>query len=135
MAKSKTKSTKKVKDTDCFFYIKPKKKEVVEQDQFFTLTGDQDFFDKDKNPCAKKDSDKVLARKIGSIRQIKIGPNGHVFNPVGLYSEKDANKFNKQKGRFEYQYRRVNKEVFDNYVNFLRTKNVAWIRLTERGLI
>ena len=37
-------------------------------------------------------------------------------------------------GKNEYNFSKVNQRVFDMYLNFLRTKNIAWLNNAEREL-
>ncbi|NDB58966.1 hypothetical protein EB001_10995, partial [bacterium] len=65
---------------------------------------------------------------------IKIGTYGKVFNPIGMYSEGQNNKFLSKIGRQEWQFKEVNEKTFDLYLNFLSTKNIAWLSNAEREL-
>lgn len=64
---------------------------------------------------------------------IKIGENGRVFNPYGLYTEGMETK--QRVGRPTWKFRSVNRDCFNNYVTFLRTKNEVFLRHAERDLI
>jgi hypothetical protein len=35
-------------------------------------------------------------------------------------------------GRPEWEFKETTKQVFDKYINFLKTKNVAWLNNAER---
>jgi uncharacterized protein YigE (DUF2233 family) len=66
---------------------------------------------------------------------IKIGIYGKIYNPIGLYSEGKAKKFLSKIGKNEYNFDRVNEKVFNMYLNFLKTKNLAWLNNAERELV
>jgi hypothetical protein len=51
-----------------------------------------------------------------------------------MYSEGQNNKFLSKIGREEWQFKEVNEKIFDLYLNFLSTKNIAWLNNAEREL-
>lgn len=63
---------------------------------------------------------------------VKIGDHGKLFNPYNLLSVGSERK--QSMGRSLWRMKRVTQEVFNDYVNFLRTKNELYIRLAERKL-
>lgn len=107
--------------------------------EYFTLLGDHDFLDENKRPRAEEETSKVVA-KAASVDDrptryyIKVGAYGKVFNPIGLYSEGKSTKFLAKIGRKEFEFKEVNQKVFDFYVNFLSTKNLAWLNNAEREM-
>lgn len=108
-------------------------------EKLYTVLGDHDFIDEDNNPRIKKSLNKTLAKSIesnGTIKYlIKIGQYGQIYNPMGMYSEGQNNKFLAKIGRNAWEFKEVNQQIFDMYINFLRTKNLAWLNNAERGLI
>lgn len=111
-------------------------KRVVE---CFTVVGQHEYLDKDNRPKIK-DEDKALAKQVTVGSQpsryyIKIGTYGKIYNPIGLYSEGHSEKFLSKIGRKQYEYKEVNQKVFDMYVSFLSTKNLAWLNNAERELV
>jgi|LauGreDrversion4_2_1035121.scaffolds.fasta_scaffold08420_7 hypothetical protein len=127
------------------FELRPKN-ELKKEVEYFTLKGHQDFLDDQGNPRSNGDGNDVLAKKIcyydenNSVvvaktrYQIKIGAYGRIFNPIGMYSEGNANKFSSKSGKEEWRMKEVNESIFNLYVAFLKTKNVAHLTLAERGL-
>lgn len=105
---------------------------------YYTIVGKQEDFDEDNNPVLKADTNEVLAKKtVSEIKTryfIKIGPHGKIFNPIGLFSEGRSNKFLRQTGKPEWQFKEVNQRVFELYLSFLRTKNIGHINLAEREM-
>jgi len=106
---------------------------------FYTVVGDHEAFDVDQNPILHKDGEKVLAKKViintDRIKlMIKIGSHGKIYNPIGLFSEGHSNKFLSKIGRKAWEFKEVNLKVFDMYLSFLRTKNIAWLNNAEREL-
>lgn len=107
---------------------------------YFTLYGQHDFIDDDGNPRANIDNKSILAKTSISENNnqsyyfLKVGAHGRIFNPMGLYSEGKQLKFMSKIGKNEFEFKKVNKKVFDLYLNFLRTKNIAWLNNAEREM-
>ncbi|MFM7796444.1 MAG: hypothetical protein ACKO7N_06745 [Candidatus Nitrosotenuis sp.] len=108
--------------------------------EYFTVLGDHDFMDDDHRPRANDETSKVVA-KTSSVNNhparffIKVGTYGKIFNPIGLFSEGKNSKFLSKIGRKEFEFKEVNQKVFDLYVKFLSTKNLAWLNNAERELV
>ena len=120
------------------FQINPSKIDPVSDGNYYTVLGKHDFLDENNNPRTKNEKNAYAYSKINNDSDIqyfvKVGLYGKIFNPIGLYSEGKANKFLSKVGKNEFSFTRVNQKVFDMYVNFLRTKNVAWLNNAEREL-
>lgn len=122
------------------FRINDQKKTSPKKEEYYTVLGEQDFFkDKTKIPCVFTE-DKALAKKVtntdtnASKYYIKIGMYGRPYNPIGLYSEGQSAKFLTKAGKPQYTFKEVNEKTFSFYINFLTTKNTAWLSNTEREL-
>lgn len=107
--------------------------------EYFTILGEQDFLDNDQNPRLNSD-DKALAKTIrvnDGIKKyyLKVGTYGKIYNPIGMYSEGKSEKFLSKIGRKEFEFREVNKQIFDSYITFLKTRNIAWLNNAERDMI
>lgn len=103
---------------------------------YYTMLGNTDTFDSDGYPMTE-DENKSFAKKIykGQLSYyIKIGLNGKIYNPMGMFSEGSHNKFLAKLGKPEWKFTKVNQKVFDLYLNFLKTKNVAWLNTAQREL-
>lgn len=105
----------------------------------YTILGKHDSFDDDNNPIIDEESKDVLAKKIVASDTktrylIKVGPHGRIYNPIGIFSEGRGNNFSKRSGKPEWEFTEVNQKVFDIYLCFLRTKNVAHLNIAEREL-
>jgi hypothetical protein len=120
------------------FQINPSKIDPVSDRNYYTVLGKHDFLDENNNPRTKNEKNAYAYSKINNDSDtqyfVKVGLYGKIFNPIGLYSEGKANKFLSKVGKNEFSFTRVNQKVFDMYVNFLRTKNVAWLNNAEREL-
>lgn len=103
---------------------------------YYTILGDHDRFDKDNNPVLVRESDKALAKKVivnnKTKYYIKVGAHGKIYNPIGMFSEGHANRFMSQSGKRAWEFREVNSKVFDMYLSFLKTKNIAWLNNAQR---
>ena len=122
------------------FIFRPNTQTKVTQSdtEYYTVLGNQEYLDNDGNPRLNKESNKVFAKSVVSDEStryyIKIGAYGKIYNPIGLFSEGRHTKFMSKIGKKEYDFKEVNYKVFNMYINFLRTKNLAWLNNAEREL-
>lgn len=103
----------------------------------YTIFGSHDSQDDNNNPvCDKKEASLAYIKTTNNSDQyyIKVGLHGKIYNPIGLFSEGRQNKFLSKVGKSEYNFTKVNSRVFNLYLNFLRTKNIAWLNNAEREL-
>jgi len=107
--------------------------------EYYTILGDHDFIDNNQRPRAKKEKLGVVAKQITKNTNkklyIKIGTYGKIFNPMGMFSEGKNEKFLAKIGRKEFEFKEVNQKVFDMYLNFLSSKNLAWLNNAEREMV
>ena len=106
----------------------------------YTVIGLQDYLDNDSHPIIESDIEKKsFAKKVTTNNAdsfyIKIVTYGKIFNPIGMFSEGKNTQFLSRAGKNEYQFKKVKKEIFDLYLNFLSTKNLAWLNNAERGMM
>lgn len=111
------------------------KSTTQQEDQFYTLYGLQDYIDDNGNTRQQSEGKNTFAKKIQGKNLIKIGLDNRAYNPMGLFSEGNANKTLAKIGKNEYNFKRVNDKVFDLYTSFLRTKNIAWLNNANRELL
>jgi hypothetical protein len=64
---------------------------------------------------------------------VKRGKDGILFNPIGMYSEGTEYKKMRQ-GKAMWELKKTSKRVFEFYIQFLKTKNIAWLNNAEREL-
>ena len=57
------------------------------------------------------------------------------YNPVGMFSEGMASKRLGHAGKLEWRFTEVSERVFGFYIDFLRTKNIAYLHNAERELL
>lgn len=113
------------------------KNELTPTFKYYTILGQHDSVDDDGYPLVEtKDASIAFSKTTGNDTQyfLKVGLYGKVYNPMGLYSEGKSNKFMAKIGKNEYNFTRVNSKVFDMYLNFLKSKNIAWLNNAEREL-
>ncbi len=121
---------------DLDFTLDQSKKETVShEDEFYTLFGIEDYVDDNGNTRQTQQGKKTYAKRVDGKCLVKIGIDGRAYNPLGLYSEGHANKTLAKVGKDQYNFKRVNPKVFDLYVSFLRTKNIAWLNNANRELL
>jgi hypothetical protein len=104
----------------------------------YTVIGNHEFIDDENHPRIN-DENKALAKSVQIGQKpakyyIKIGTYGKIYNPIGLYSEGHSEKFLSKIGRKQFEYKEVNQKTFNMYLNFLGTKNLAWLNNAEREL-
>lgn len=104
------------------------------EDKFYTIWGMEDFIDEDGNTRHKTETKNTFAKNTNGKFLIKIGLDNRAYNPLGLFSEGRPNKVLAKIGKNEFNFKRVNAKVFDLYVSFLRTKNIAWLNNANREL-
>jgi hypothetical protein len=106
--------------------------------ELYTFLGDHDYIDDDGFPRTDNDTGKVIAKVRHGISNtkyfIKVGSHGQIFNPIGMYSEGKQTKFLSKIGKLEFAFREVNKNIFDMYLNFTKTKNIAWLNNAQREM-
>lgn len=102
----------------------------------YTILGNHDYIDDDDNP--RSEESKAMAKSITANNNtryfVKIGTYGKIFNPIGLHSEGRQDKFLSKIGRKEWEFKEVNPKVFDLYINFLKSRNIAWLNNAQREL-
>lgn len=103
-------------------------------DKFYTMWGTEDFIDDDGNTRQNQENKETFAKNINGKYFVKIGLDNRVYNPLGLFSEGRANKVLAKIGKNEFNFKRVNSKVFDLYLSFLRSKNIAWLNNANREL-
>lgn len=119
------------------FQINKDKTEDSYTYKYYTVFGQHSSMDEDGNPMCEDNKKTYAYKRINQINNsetyfVKVGLHGKMFNPMGLYSEGKENKFLAKVGKNEYTFVKVNGKVFDMYINFLRTKNAAWLNNAER---
>lgn len=106
--------------------------------EFYTINGMEDFIDNNNNPRLNKETDdnifaKKTTRSDGSVRySVRLAKDGKIYNPMSIYGQEVASNFLDRVCRASGKFKDVNYKTFDMYINFLKTKNVAWLHNAER---
>lgn len=107
--------------------------------EYYTILGDHDFIDPNNRPRTTEENKNTLAKVIrvknSAKFYIKTGTYGRIYNPMGMFSEGKNDKFIAKTGKKEYTFKQVNQKIFDMYLSFLSTKNIAWLNNAEREMI
>lgn len=108
-----------------------------EQEEFFTLSGMEDFISNDlymiKDPQSKSIFAKKVTRKNGTKKYlIRNNSNGKLYNPLSIYGQEQEKSFLNRVCRSNTKFVEVNQKTFDWYIKFLSSKNVAWLNNAER---
>ncbi len=120
------------------FSVKPQEDNY--SSQYFTVIGNHDYLDDDKNPRLNEDNeDSVMAEKViykdgREAYYARVGAYGKLYNPIGMFTEGRMKKYLAKFGKREWTLKKVNPKVFEFYVSFLRTKNLAWFNNAEREM-
>lgn len=86
----------------------------------------------DETSTAKKSIDESLDKEKFWIKICTNGINsGKFFDPSTNIIE-DLKRYDSHTGRMRYSYKNVNKECFDLYISYLKTKNSSFLRNAER---
>lgn len=141
MKKTKTKIKNKLdpkNETDNTFVFSAKNSpETAEQNNlYYTLIGGEDFIDEENNPRLSEDNESaVMAKKVIKNKTkylIKTDNTGKFYNPLSPISSIRPIKILQTISVPDSRFKEVNKTVFNMYLNFLRSKNIAWINNAER---
>lgn len=112
----------------------------IDGDAVFTISGRQDKNDNgfylldistkeaENNPYAH-----AIKNSTDGTYWVKIGQNGRLFNPYGLFSEGMETK--QRVGRSTWKFRSVSSNIFNQYVRFLSTRNESFLHNAEREMI
>jgi hypothetical protein len=79
----------------------------------------------------------TIKNNNGSIRYkyfVKVGPDGRIFNPWGMFSEGTQGKYSRGRGKLEWKFTDVKEKCFDYYSKFLQSRNAGWLNNAEREL-
>jgi hypothetical protein len=106
--------------------------------EFFTVLGEEEFL-ADDYPQRKQEDNQVYAKKIqkrdGMYKYvIKLSNNGKLYNPISVLGEEKTFTFLDKICRSNNRFKTVNEKAFNWYIQFLRSKNLAWFYNAEREM-
>ena len=110
------------------------------EDKLYTMVGMHDSIDNEANYIVHNDKNKVFAKRVYDANgarklYIRLANNGNIYNPISVYGEEKTYAFLDRVCKDGIKFREVNQKVFDMYLKFLGTKNIAWLHNTEREAI
>ncbi len=122
---------------------KQREDETMPDSQVYTFLGEHDLIDNNGYPILDLSYDEDIfenpdAYAIKIIKgektnyYVKRGKYGKLFNPIGMYSEGRKKQQMRHAGRPEWRLETTNEKIFTYYINFLKTKNLAWLNNAER---
>lgn len=121
------------------FYRQPQNTAIKEQiiTNHYTILGDHDYIENEKPRT--NDESKALAKTITVNNRtryfVKTGAYGKLYNPLGMFNGGKEIKFLSKIGKNTFDFKEVNMRIFDLYVEFLRSRNIAWINNAQRELV
>lgn len=124
-------------DANDFIFQQKVSENVDKLDEFYSMTGDQDYYDDNNNPRLVKDGSKTLAKKLFTEKSrprylILMNTDGKLHNPLNITSkQKMTSNFLDRKCR-EPKFKSVSEKTFNMYVNFLKSKNLSWLYNADR---
>ena len=120
--------------------VNPLREPKVNEVYLYTISSRQDYQDEDGNFRIEsmdlqkaKQHPYIQAIQTPNRFMVKVGQNGRLFNPYGLYSEDMETK--QRVGRPTWKFITTNENNFKNYVKFLTTKYEIFLKNAEREII
>lgn len=109
------------------------------EEKLFTAKSYAEFIDSDGNPRTNQEESalaQMRKRADGSYRyMIKLNAQSKPFNMLSIYGEGSHSKFLDTVCRQQHKFKTVNSNVFEMYLQFLRTENLSWLHYVEREMI
>lgn len=104
---------------------------------WYTILGQEDQLD-NGHPMRNQEDNKVYAKRVyrkdNSIKyMIRLDASAKLMNPLSSTDEKTGGDiFLESVCRSNKKFKEVNEKVFALYLQFLSTKNTAWLHNAER---
>lgn len=76
----------------------------------------------------------TLATRYGQRHTVRAKPDGTLYNPKNRDHRGGLTRKDTRRGRFTFDFTRCNRSCFDLYVNFLKTRNIAFLNQAQREL-
>ena len=110
------------------------------EEECFTLIGQEDTVNQENYPVISvSQPDKVFAKRVsrknGTTKYlVRLASNGKLYNPLSIYGVEQDKSFLNRVCRSDKKFKEVNQRAFEWYLNFLSTKNIAWLNNAEREM-
>lgn len=113
--------------------------ETKTEEKLYTSKSYAEYIDDDGNPRTNNEEAalaQVRKRADGSYRyMIKLNAQSKPFNALSIYGEDSPSKFLDTVCRQQHKFKTVNLNVFEMYLQFLKTENLSWLHYVEREMI
>jgi len=108
------------------------------EERYYCILGSEDYMDDEGFPRKKNMDSSVVARSIqgrDSCRHyIRISQNKKLYNPISVLDDDRSSDFLDSVCRSSDSFKSVNNKIFSMYLNFLISKNMAWLHRAEREM-
>jgi len=122
-----------------YLFSPNKNKSVNESNtiEYFTISGNQDYYDNEQMPRLSSPSDLVYAKKVinseGITRYfIRLSLSNKLYDPTSPYGLDKTKSFLDSTVRDPDRFKAVNQKTFTLYLSFLKTKNTSYLHNAER---
>ena len=108
------------------------------EEKYYCILGSEDYVDDEGFPRKKNIDNSVVARSTpgrDSCRHfIRISQNKKLYNPISVMDDDRSSDFLDSVCRSSDSFKSVNNKIFSMYLNFLISKNIAWLHRAEREM-
>ena len=118
------------KDNDIFVIDESKSNETITLEKWYGVHGVEITDEKAKAAAFAKQVAISKDDRQYNTYWIKASKTGSFFNPYGMYDENQSKR--KISGNNEWNFRQVGKKTYEFYLQFLQSKNRAWLINAER---
>lgn len=122
---------------------------TVSESKYYTLSEHQEFSDDNGFPRTNSENENTFAKAVKNRPSksvtssqnfysfyIRTDPNNNILNPTKKYSIEPIVKksFVNRVCKSDIVFTQVSPQVFDYYINFLKTESNQWLTLAQRSL-
>lgn len=121
------------------FKINENKEEPKITEIYYTLYGDHDGTYNGFPILENDNPDKVHAKEVFTDENnyyfIKVGLDGRLYNPLNIFTGAETFTPKKRQGQQMWKLKKVKREIFFKYIQFLNTRNIAYLKNAEREVL
>lgn len=139
---AKKKQIQQSKQLDTGVYQLDKNTEIVENSKskvVYTLFGSHDKLRNGYPLLSNADTSKdKLAYAIAETNNekvtyfVKIDDQNNLFNPINIAPSQTSAVFKIMKDNKNWQFQKTNEKCFNQYIEFLKTKNILYLKFAEQ---
>jgi len=111
--------------------------QIVKKETLYTTPSYGEYFDDNGYALTKENTKNTYAKTVDSnglvSYYILLADKNNVYNPYSIYTNNSTNKF-----LFSIQdrcFKKVSKSIFDMYVKFLNSQNLALLYNVQRKVL